>query len=348
MIFSQRLFVLSAIIFVAFLSSCNKEGGPGSKPPAVFDSTEKANPVTVSEKEHRIFVRPKVGDVYRYRISQHSNSSAISAGAVSGSESAQSEDSYYLTQTVRAIRADSSVDMSYRFDTISVKSEKDTAKINLSSSRPADRKDPRFSTYAALLGEDIGVIISPYGDIKEMYGTSNIISSIMKRYPDSLRTAENTSAVKQQIEATIGQYIHETMMHFPHHPLAKDSVDRAEFQQNSPIWGNVIYPMVISIKQTLTGFEERGGKVQAVFMTNTEFKPMQSVIENGPVKATLNNYIASTKEELRVDDTNGELIYRKVNDDQSFTLILDSKDQQGKGLTTERKSKVTRIVELLR
>src|SRR5437763_237524 len=49
--------------FLLLLSSCNKEAAPGEKPPAVFDSSEHAKPVTVAEKEHRIYIRPKEGDI---------------------------------------------------------------------------------------------------------------------------------------------------------------------------------------------------------------------------------------------------------------------------------------------
>src|SRR5438552_940634 len=149
---------------VSILNSCNKESiAPGGKPPAVFDTSESAKAVTVTEKEHRIFFRPKAGEMFRYRIVQRSNSSASASGPMTKSEAAISEDSYYIKETIRSIRQDSSVDLTFRFDSISIKLKKDTLDITLSSSKPADRSDPRFSSYAALLGEDIGVIITPFG-----------------------------------------------------------------------------------------------------------------------------------------------------------------------------------------
>jgi hypothetical protein len=345
---SRSISFLSTILLCSVLLSCSKENAPGSKPPAVFDTSESAKTVTITEKEHRIYFHPKVGDIFRYRIWQRSNSSAISTGPVPGNETAMSEDSYYLNQTIRAIRADSSVDISIRFDSISIRLEKDTMKVNLSSNRPENMKDPRFASYAALLGVDIGVIVTRFGDIKEMYGTTDLISKIMQRYPDSLRTPDNLNIMKQQIEGTIAEYVHETMMHYPDHPLAKDSTQTANMEQNVPVWVNVIYPMQIDIRQVLTGFEERGGKTLADFMTTTTYRPKQSVIENGPIKSTLNSYSASTKEEIRVEDATGTLIYRKEIDDQSFTLILESKEEPGNTLKTDRKSKSTRTIELLR
>jgi hypothetical protein len=338
-----------AILLSFFLLSCSKDNsGPGGKPPAVFDSSESAKPITVTESEHRIFFRPKVGDVFHYMISERSTSSAISTGPISGSEKASTEDLFYLKQTIRTIRPDSSVDMTFRFDSIIIKAEKDTMKINLSSNRAADKKDPRFASYAALLGEDIGVIVSRFSDIKEIYGTSSIISDIMQRYPDSMRTPENINTIKQQIENNIAEYIHETMMHYPNNPQAKDSTISANVEQNMPVWVNVIYPMQISIRQVLTGFEERGGKMLAIYMTTTNYHPRQAIIENGPVKSSLNNYSAVTKEEIRVEDATGVLIHRTESDDQSFTLVLESKEQPNQTLTTERKSKSLRTIELLR
>jgi hypothetical protein len=346
--YCKRFTFLSLALFGFFLTSCNKDASLGGKPPAVFDSSETAKPVTITEKEHRIYFRPKVGDVNRYLISQRSNSSATSSDVPSGSESAKTEDIYYVRQTVRSIRADSSVDMSFRFDSVIIKLEKDTLKINLSSNREADRKDPRFSSYAALLGVDIGVIVSRFCDIKEIYGTSEIIATVMKRFPDSMRTANNINSVKQQVESTIAEYIHETLMHYPDNLQAKDSTLTANLQQNIPVWANVIYPMQISIKQVLTGFEERSGKTLAVYQTTTNYHPIQTIIENGPIKSSLNNYLASTKEDIRVEDATGLLVYRTETDENSFQLVLESKEQPGKPLTTDRKSKSVRTIELLR
>ena len=349
MIFHIRSYFLLTIVFSFVVSSCGKESSAlKSGVPAVFDSTESAKTVTIAEKEHRIYIHPKTGDVFRYRISQKSSSSALTSGAMSANEMANAEDQYYVKQTIRGVRADSSIDITFRFDSISVKMEKDTMKINLSSNRPGDRNDPRFSSYAALLGEDIGIIITRFGDIKEIYGTSNIVGKIMRRYPDTMQTTQNAESMKNQIEATVAQYVRETMMHYPDHPLGKDSTEKADFEQNAPVWANVIYPMQINIKQVLTGFEERGDKVLADFNTFTTIRPKQAIIENGPVKTTLNNYVSSTKEDIRVEDATGILVLRKVSDDQSFTLNIESKEGPGKGLTSERKSKITRIVELLR
>src|SRR5436305_7135961 len=166
--------------FLLLLSSCNKEAAPGEKPPAVFDSSEHAKPITVAEKEHRIYIRPKAGNIFRFRIMQKSSSSANTTGPITRSESASGEDTYYIKQTIRAVRADSTIDMTFRFDSISIKLQKDTMKIDLSSARSADRKDVRFASYNALLEQDIGIILTRFGDIKEVYGTSNIVEKIMR------------------------------------------------------------------------------------------------------------------------------------------------------------------------
>ncbi|MDP4237494.1 MAG: DUF6263 family protein, partial [Bacteroidota bacterium] len=224
--FSKTIVFFSAVIFFSYsLSSCRKEGGsPPGTPAPVYDSSETAKVVTISEKEHRIFIRPKVGDTYRYHIFQHSvsteNGSAPDQPPMH--QSASADNSIYIRETVRAIRADSSVDMTVKFDSVSVKLTQDTMKIELSSSRTADRNDPRFATFAAFLGEDIGIIITKFGDIKEVYGTSNIITKILKPYPDSIKIKQG-EAIKNQINARIGQYILETLMHYPDVPLAKDS-----------------------------------------------------------------------------------------------------------------------------
>lgn len=347
--YKNFLVFFSAISFLFFLSSCNKDGAPGSKTTAVYDTLETAKTVTVTEKEHRIYIRPKVGDTYRYHIMQHSQSAKN--GTVSGQppyhESTTADNSIYVHETIRAIRPDSSVDMTFRFDSVSVKLQRDTLKVDLSSSRAADRIDPRFASFAAILGEDIGIILTKYGDIKEVYGTSNIIMKITKDYPDSIKRTQG-EAIKSQINARIGVYVLETLMHYPDGPLAKDSTQRKDYEDNVPVAVSVTYPMQINIKQTLTGFEERNDKVLAVFSTSSTARPVRSVIEEGPVKATLSNWNMSTREDIRVEDATGMLVYRNVVEDKTFDLSIASAQAAGKSLQTDEKSKSITKVELLK
>ncbi|MFI5263330.1 MAG: DUF6263 family protein [Candidatus Kapaibacterium sp.] len=338
------------MFFPIFLSSCSKEGSaPQGSSNAVFDSSQTAKAVTVTEKEHRIYIRPKVGNSYYYRIVQHSTS--MSNGSAPGQpdahRSASTDNFIYVHQTIRGIRADSSIDMMFKFDSMSVKAMQDTIKVDLSSNRAADRNDPRFASFAALLGEDIGVIITKFGDVKEVYGTTNIIEKIMKPYPDSVKIKEG-EFIKNQINARIGQYVLETLMHYPDQPLAKDSTQKKDYEDNIPVAASVQFPMQISIRQSLTGFEERNDKVLAIFSTISTARPVRSVIEEGPVKATLQNFTMSTKEDIRVEDPTGMLVYRNVIEEKTYSLNIESSQAAGKTIQTDEKAKSTTKVELLK
>ena len=336
--------------FLVFLSSCSKEGGaPQGNTNAVFDSSQTAKAVTVTEKEHRIYIRPKVGNSYYYRIVQHSSSTSNGSapGQPDAHQSATTDNYIYIHQTIRGIRADSSIDMLFKFDSMSVKAVQDTIKVDLSSNRAADRSDPRFSSFAALLGEDIGVIITKFGDVKEVYGTTNIIEKIMKPYPDSIKMKQG-EYIKNQINARIGQYVLETLMHYPDQPLAKDSTQKKDYEENVPISPSVTFPMQINIRQSLTGFEERADKVLAIFTTNSTARPVRSVIEEGPVKATLQNFTMSTKEDIRVEDATGMLVYRNVIEEKTYALSIESSQAAGKTIKTDERAKSTTKVELLK
>ena len=343
------LFLPALVSISIFLSSCSKDSGPQNNSNAVFDTTQTAKAVTVIEKEHRIYIRPKVGTSYFYRIMQHSvsNKNGNAPGQPALHQSATADNTIYVHETIRGVRSDSSIDVSFKFDSINVKLIQDTMKIDLSSSRAADRNDQRFATFAALLGEDIGVIVTKFGDIKEVYGTTNVIEKIMKPYPDSIKMKEG-EFIKEQINARIGQYVLETMMHFPDQPLAKDSTQKKDYEDNIPVAASVQFPMQISIRQVLTGFEERGDKVMAVFTTSSMARPMRSVIEEGPVKATLGNFTMSTKEEIHVEDATGMLVYRNVIEDKTYSLTLESAQAAGRTIQTDEKARSTTKVELLK
>jgi hypothetical protein len=330
--------------------SCSKDaGGPKGSSNAVFDSSQSAKPVTVSEKEHRIYIRPKIGNTYYYRILQHSTSATngTAPGQPPLHQSATSDNYIYVHETIRGIRSDSSIDMTFKFDSLTVKLTQDTMKVELSSNRPADRNDPRFASFAALLGEDIGVIMTKFGDVKEVYGVSNIITKIMMPYPDSIKIKEG-QFIENQIKARIGQYVVETMMHYPDQPLAKDSTQKKDYEENIPVAASVTFPMQVSIRQALSGFEERDDKVLAIFTTISTARPVRAVIEEGPVKASLQNFTMSTKEDIRVEDQSGMLVYRNVIEEKTFSLTLESSQEPGKTIQTDEKGKSTTKVELLK
>ena len=159
---------LSLLLFfssIFLLTGCDKDKAPGTSTSTtpVFDTATTGKPVT-DNAGHFIYLRPPVGDVYRYRIRLNSTGSAEHVDSLFGqyppSEKLGVTTTIYVRQTIRQIRQDSTVDIAFRFDTIHTITETGDKKSDFSTAREADRKNPQFANAAAIAGQDLGAIVT--------------------------------------------------------------------------------------------------------------------------------------------------------------------------------------------
>ncbi len=346
------ILLVLAMVFALSLSSCNKDNGPGSASSgAVYDSSETAKPVTMEEKDHRIMFLPKVGEVYRYRVTITNVASAQSQDDLLNQlppiQNVKGVTVYYLKQTIRQIRPDSTVDVSVHFDSIATSVVQDTTKAEFSSTRDKDKNDPRFAQTAILGGQDFGMIVTRNGDVIEMYGTSNLVARYMATLPDSLKSVQMQNYINGQVQTLIKSYVGRTLTHFPAKTLAKDTTWGASGAQNINVF-NTLFQGFITSTEKIAGFEERGGKRLAVFDATSSVKPTQNVIEQDPLKATLANYTGTTHAVSNVEDATGVLVYRSVMTKLGYDFTIESKKMPGKRLHSVQTSNENAVTELLK
>jgi hypothetical protein len=249
---------------------------------------------------------------------------------------------------VNGFRPDSSVNLSVKIDSIALHIERDTARLDFSTSREADRKDPRFINTAMLAPGEYSIIVSREGNIVEMMGISDIVSKLMANVADSLKTQQTMQYLETQTKSALSDYMVKTLTHFPGKPVGKDTVWGSTMRQNYTVWQNVMYPSVIDSRETLSRFEERGGKRLAVLDAVSTIKPMQAIIEQDPLKVTLNGFEYVSKATSNVEDETGVLLYRVLTQDNSLDLAIESKKQPGKTFRTVKKTIDRTTIELLK
>ncbi len=347
---SSLFLVLSTIVL---LSSCGKEGAPGggsTSTTPVYDTATQGSPVTESANKF-IYLRPPVGEVFRYRLQIVSSGSAQHIDSLfkqyPPNEKLAVTTTIYLRHTIRQIRQDSSVDIAFRFDTIMTVTDANGKKTDLSTARESDLKDPMFNNASAIAGKDLGAIVTRNGDVVELYGTTAILAKYMSQLPDSLKTPQTQTRLNQQIQTTISEYLQKTLTHFPSKALAKDTAWGGMVTQNTPVWQNVLYPTAVESREFVRGFEERGGKVLVVFDATTTVKPSQSVMDQGNAKTTLNNFDLVTKASSHVEAETGVLVYRKITQDRATNFQIQSKTAANQHYQIISKANETTTVQLL-
>jgi hypothetical protein len=351
--FSRVFFGLFLFLSGLFLlSGCGKESAPGTSTSTtpVYDTAAQGKPVT-ENAGHFIHLRPPIGEVYRYRMRIVSNGTAQHIDSLfrqyPPNEKLSVMTTLYMRHTIRQIRQDSTVDIAFRFDTIMTVTDANGKKTELSTARPADLNDPMFTNASAIVGKDLGAIVTRNGDVVELYGTTAILAQFMSKLPDSLKTQQNQARLNQQLQTTINEYLQKTLTHFPTKAVAKDTSWGGAMTQNTPVWQNVLYPTMVESREVVRGFEERDGKVLAIFDATTSVRPTQSVMDQGNAKTTLNNFELVTKATSHVEDETGVLVYRKITQDRSTNFLIESKAKPDQRYQIISKANETTTVELL-
>lgn len=343
------LYLLPSLV-LTFTGCANKGADtPGS---TVFDSTVKAAPVEVKDPDHRFMFRVKVGDTYRYKVMLTSGATAKTEDHLyrqyPATEDATSSNTYYIRQVVKEVKPDSSVQFSITMDSLTLKLDKDTVHVFFSSNDPAAKKDPRFSSYMAVVGQSFGFTINKFGDVLEIFNTAEYVNTAMKSFPDSLNTAKNRESMKKQIEGTIAEYLARTMVRFPEQPMAKDSSISVSKDINAPIWNQIAFPMRLTAKTVMDGFQEQGGKVLGSFTTRSSVTPIKDTLQDPAARATLSNMKANVTERVLVDDATGMLVHRDITDDRGWEFKLEALKKPENYFITKRHSTERTSVDLLK
>jgi hypothetical protein len=264
-----------------------------------------------------------------------------------GKRNSTSTTDYYLRQTIREVKKDSSIDVKYKIDSVKISVQEDTMKVTYSSNRPADRKDIRFTEYNVIVGQEFGAILTKFGDILEMYDLQPMLAQVMKDLPDSMKTDRYKTIIGQRLQALLGQYVDMTITHFPDKPLAKDSSWGNHGETNFPVSQAVQFPVMMDSKETISRFEDHGGVTLAVLDSKYTEIPEKTVLEQQGVKASLKDFVSQSSSTTHIDDASGLVVRRTMSSKQSYVFTLESAQQAGKMAQTIQSSQKTLTVDLL-
>jgi hypothetical protein len=352
-------FVFAALPLFLLLQSCKKDepnvqkalNSEGTGTTAALDTSGSGKPVDFGGKLHYISLTPKAGTTQRFRVRMKRTVGVIISdqlfGGPQGKKNSTTRTDMWIRQTVKSVKPDSSIDFTYRLDSVLVQSEQDTQKVSYNSGNAQDRKDTRFQEYNVMVGQEFGAIVTNHGDITEIYGINGIVNTVLKDSPDSVKTDQNKSMVSQQVKMLLGQYITQVNAHVPAKPLAKDTSWSVTAESNLPVAPSVQFPIKVESKETVTGFEERGGAVLARFDAVTTVTPIKPVLTQADATARLKNFSAGLKSTTFVDDVTGILVHRSVTQKRNYVFTLESAKQPGKLYSSEENTMEESSVDLL-
>jgi hypothetical protein len=344
---SYRNFFL--IMICIALASCGKSESPGAVKPSI-DTNQKAEPVQITDTNHHLYFRPKVGSVQHYYIiDRRSMSSADSMPDGKGAEhTATSTTEFYIHQTVKSVRPDSSVELSYRVDSVVMASQADTTKINYSSNNVKDKANENFREFNIMIGKDFSIRVNKFGDPDSVTDVSSFVSALMAPLPDSLKNDPKVRKMAtQQAEQVADAYVVRVLVHNPTRALVKDTTWRNASDVNLDIAQGLSFPVHVDATETVRGLEKRGDILVAVLEDNTKTTLKNRILQEGPATATINDFVANSHSVVHIEDATGLLMHRTVQEKRNFTIVVESKEHPGDKRTITQNGSEEMTMELV-
>ncbi len=353
---THRIFLSLVLTSSLLFAQCGKKDAApehaGGK--AVVDTNQKAELVKIADANHHLFFHPVVGTIGRYHIVDRMTrtfSDQMPDGKITKQTVTNTTD-FYVRQTVKSVGKDSSVELTYRVDSIELRSERDTMKVHYSSGKAADRKDDRFHEFNLLLGKEFSISTNKYGDPDSITDSKNVESALLASAPDTIRTkpevkAKATQLAKELIGQVINSYVMHILAHSPTRALVKDTTWHNVSEVNLEVARGLSFPVTVDASETVHGLEKRGDKVLAVLEDHTSSTPKQTVIDEGEAKATVNNFAASSRSVTRIEDATGLLVHRTTEEKRSFTFLIESKQHPSEKRLISQDGSETMTAELI-
>ncbi|MDP4200088.1 MAG: DUF6263 family protein [Bacteroidota bacterium] len=336
---------------LTILVACGKKDtAPTTTTTTTIDTTVKAEPVVIADTNHHLYFRPVAGSVRRYHVIDRMTAEATDAqpGGQTDKHAGTSQNEFYVTATTGTTGSDSSVELTVRVDSISLSADQDTTHTRYSSNNAKDRANERYRQFNIMIGKTIKVRVDKYGDLAAMTDVSAISGALMSQVPDSLRSNPRIQQMAtQQAQEIANSYLMRVLVHSPTRALIKDTTWRHSSDVNLNIAQGLSFPVTVAASETVRGLERRNGRVLAVLEDNTTTTPKKLVLQEGPTKATISNFVATSHGVARVDDATGVLFHRALDEKRSFTFVVENTQHPGERRSISQNGSETLTVELI-
>jgi hypothetical protein len=170
----------------------------------------------------------------------------------------------------------------------------------------------------------------------------------MSKVPDSLKTNPRIRQMAtQQSEEIVNAYLMRVLVHSPTRALIKDTTWKNVSDVNLDVAQGLQFPVTITATESVRGLERRDNHVLAVLEDNTTTIPKKKVFNEGPAKASVSNFVATSHSVVRIEDASGALYHRALEEKRSFTFTVENSQQPGSKRTIAQNGSETLTAELL-
>jgi hypothetical protein len=346
--------LLSSILALSGLAGCGEKAGDakeaakkaGADTAASSQASQQftaAEPVTDSTTAYSLQIRPKVGDVYAYRITQRSSQEMQQLKA-------SDETAYNFTCKITGVNTDGSVTMEMRYDSIRVRhtgprspNDSTVTTLTFDSRKKGDSAVPGSEQFRVLIGQRVNITLSKTGQVREVSNIEPILSAILGKKRDSV-PPERLESVRQLIKVQAYSSVIQQMF-LQSLPDSGVAIGRTWNRKDSvPIGGIPSHSTVTYKLVEVRKVEDRPvGQIQMLLTVDFPKK----TIDNQFMTATINNASVGGNGEALVDLESGLPLHKSTVIDTRLNLTgkVKAGPEAGKSQTTSQHEATSMLVE---
>lgn len=298
-----------------------------STPPATSATVQEFSSATVvsdSAASYSFRIRPKVGDVFSYRLLQRNS---MQSDTLSSNE----EMVQCYTQRVTAVNDDGSVALEMIYDSIRFNRNLPAMgggkamRVSYSTDRKPDASIPGSEQAHAVIGRKVNLTLSPRGEVQEVSNLEPVLSAILGRYSDSVKPG-----VRDQLRMALRVQLFEAVVQQQFMSGApKDEVkigatwSRRDTIPLSLMIGAV--PALASFNSRLAEVRQVGGAPIGMIRASLTTTFPQRKLEAKNVSAVVDKADVDGNAETLIDLNTGFLIRKTTRIDQRLKATLTAK-----------------------
>jgi len=306
---------------------------------------QKAEPVVVPDAHYRFHVTPRVGDVFRYRMTQR-NSKEVNGQKVSD------ENIYNFTATVTGINSDSSISLEMRYD--SIRAQQTIApgpldsvghSISYDTRQAPDSTKPGSEQIKALIGHRVNLTLNSRGGVSDVSNVDPILSALIGKRRDSI-SQQQLGYIRDGIKMQyFGMLFQELFLQFVPDTgvVAGGEWKRQDTMTLGPIPSQSMVTYQLKEVKRIDGQDV--GRVEISLVASFPRKQ----IEGKDATAKLNDAKVNGQGEGLFNFSNGFPIRKRTSIEQvaNMTMTATTGPQKGQSQTLAQKQTSSVLVELV-
>jgi hypothetical protein len=287
------ILLVMMVVLPLFLINCGKkdpnikdENKPKTETNSELIKTDDKGNTRIDLK-----LKPKVGDIFRYKMVKSTKESSADAAKKEDMISQEQIEAYYYTQEVAEVNATGVITMKMKYDSIivtvkqSAKDESNTIVYN-SSVKDSISTMKDFLVYNNMIGNYFKIRVGGNNEFFEPYELEAIYDKLFKELGDTV-SQQAKDAIKESLKSSLKEVLTMQYQVFPKNDVPKDSVWSQTITSDNPPFRfkNIVNYSVKDIQKTDAGdIVSINGKLDIEFI-DKEYKTKEGSMKIEDVTA---------------------------------------------------------------